>query len=233
MCTLLRTSKFAVLSPDDRLPDYDKAYMDSFEVICGDISFELSQRKANISKQFTNNLTYGEITCEAIKAIVNHINIDRSGYDCRPLRAFYDLGSGSGRAVVAAALCNAFNSCIGIEISSELHNLALTLSDRWKTFCADKFLKKYSELNFIQGSFLELSVCDWLDGDVIFINSTCFNKAMMDSLSTLCRGLRLGSYVITLTHTLSDAEGLFKIICEDRLTMSWGMADVFIHKKVS
>jgi tRNA G46 methylase TrmB len=37
---------------------------------------------------------------------------------------FVDIGSGSGKAVFAAALLHKFDDCVGIEILEGLHNLA-------------------------------------------------------------------------------------------------------------
>lgn len=61
---------------------------------------------------------------------------------------------------------------------------------------------------------------DWRQGDIIFINSTCFDKDLMNHLSYLCTGLKSGSIVITLTHMLSK-ESDCDCVHELRLEMSW------------
>lgn len=40
---------------------------------------------------------------------------------------FYDLGSGVGKAVIAAAILHNFDKCVGIEYLGSLHSLALSL----------------------------------------------------------------------------------------------------------
>lgn len=45
---------------------------------------------------------------------------------------FYDLGSGSGKAVFAAALYHPFKKCVGYEILENLHNISMILKDKWE-----------------------------------------------------------------------------------------------------
>jgi hypothetical protein len=40
-------------------------------------------------------------------------------------------------------------------------------------------------IDFIAGSILDPSVCDWSDGDLVFANSHCFGAPMMEQLSRL------------------------------------------------
>lgn len=42
-----------------------------------------------------------------------------------PGGAFYDLGSGTGKAVLAAALLHDFDECKGIEIADSLYDVSM------------------------------------------------------------------------------------------------------------
>lgn len=50
---------------------------------------------------------------------------------CRPLR-FCDVGCGSGKLVVAAAMLFPFTACCGVEVMGGLHQLAEQLAVQWR-----------------------------------------------------------------------------------------------------
>ena len=76
-------------------------------------------------------------------------------------------------------------------------------------------------VSFIHASFLDHT--SWMiDGDVIFMNSTCFDRDLIESVSTHAQCMKAGSFFITLTHSLNPSSG-FEVIEELRLTMNWGM----------
>jgi hypothetical protein len=73
---------------------------------------------------------------------------------------------------------------------------------------------------------------NWLRGNVIFLNSTCFDSELMETISGHCSSLASGTIVITLTNMLLTAEvSQCELLHEVRLEMSWGMADFFIYRK--
>jgi hypothetical protein len=73
---------------------------------------------------------------------------------------------------------------------------------------------------------------NWLRGNVIFINSTCFDSELMETISGHCSFLSSGTIVITLTNMLLATEvSQCELLHEVRLEMSWGMADFFIYRK--
>ena len=129
------------------------------------------------------SFVYGEITYPSFATILKHIKpyIKRDG-------VFYDLGSGTGRPVFAAALLSDFSRCRGIELVPELHQEADMHLERYE----EKLLANYSlddyytnqrrrqTIEFIQGDILEV---DWSDGDVVFANSTCFDRELMERLA--------------------------------------------------
>lgn len=80
------------------------------------------------------NLTYGEITFETLGTILEKIrkiygkpNKGSSGplgYLQRRGGIFYDLGSGTGKAVIGAAILHNFDVCYGIEYLEGLYSLS-------------------------------------------------------------------------------------------------------------
>lgn len=147
---------------------------------------ELSQEKS---------LIYGEVEFESFYRILRKINPAPGG-------VFYDLGSGTGKAVFAARLTRDFDKCIGIEILTSLHQAAQAVvrnyNDRIKSYLS---LTEKQDVAVFEGSFCDF---DWSDGDLVFANSTCFSDELMQQVSDLAGRLKPGSIVVTFTKGMNS-----------------------------
>ncbi|RYG52553.1 hypothetical protein EON66_09665 [archaeon] len=115
---------------------------------------------------------------------------------------FYDIGSGTGKAVFFAALVHAWDTCVGIELLSGLHEASLEMLSRWHSDEIRPKLPPHAvecPIHFLQD---DITAYDWSDGDVVFANSTCFDEALMLSLATTADRMRLGSFMVTFTKRL-------------------------------
>lgn len=145
-------------------------------------------------------LTYGEINFESIARIIYIIKFDYGGIN-RGIsnhyvissclinmhvggEMFYDLGSGTGKAALSAAIVHPFKICCGVEILPDLHNIALDLKQKWDEYLSSKQLVA-SSLEYVCGSFFSKMDCDWTKGDVVFVNSHCLTDDMMLQLSIM------------------------------------------------
>lgn len=169
------------------------------------------------------SLTYGEIDFKSFQTILQRFSSTRG-------KTFYDLGSGTGRALVEARLLCDFDECIGIEILSSLHEKAVKVvanfdQPRFRNVLSLSVPSK--DVKVYEGSILE---DDWSDGDFIFANSTCFSLDLIDSISKLGEKLRPGSIFVTFTKALTSKA--FEVLEQVRLKMSWGPATVYIHKRL-
>ena len=162
------------------------------------------------------SLTFGEVPLSSLACILaRHV----------PLTAgdvFADLGSGLGRGVVAALLCHSFSLVVGVELLDCLHCAALTVIRRLPPSSTSD-----TAVRLVSGDFLDSG--DWLSADVVFVNSTCFDCALIERLSERCEQLRLGSRVLTLTNPLRSQQ--FHAQQLGSYAMSWGAADVWLHCK--
>jgi len=68
-------------------------------------------------------LIYGEVEYKSFYRVLRKINAPPGG-------VFYDLGSGTGKAVFAARLTQDFQRCVGIEILNGLHSQGKVVLDR-------------------------------------------------------------------------------------------------------
>jgi hypothetical protein len=150
-------------------------------------SLSQNERRTNQDLDISTSLTYGEIDTSSFYKILRRLG------PCTGQR-FYDLGSGTARAVLQAKTVCDFKECHGIEILGSLHNAALSVIPRYAHACTTHNI--YGSNSSTDGSadniHLKLGsiaggkgACPWSYGDVIFANSTCFTAALMDDIKSL------------------------------------------------
>jgi len=95
-----------------------------------------------------------------------------------------------------------------------------------------EFNQKLPELESVNGDFLKYS---WSNASVVFANSTCFSKDLMEQILLKAELLRKGAIVITFTKKLpgTSRSPNWEVHEGFRRYMSWGIATVYIHKKVN
>ncbi|CAM9418751.1 unnamed protein product [Ectocarpus sp. 4 AP-2014] len=169
-------------------------------------------------------LIYGEVDFASFATILREIS---ALTESKTGEIFYDLGSGTGKALYVARLTQDFTHCVGIEILQPLHTAAQLVTNRFNAH-VKRLLDRRCPQNasVFAGSFLEY---DWSDGDCVFANSTCFPEDLMDALARQAEELKPGSIVVTFTKGLDSTA--FEVLSKRRFEMSWGPATVFIHRR--
>ncbi|CAM9911789.1 unnamed protein product, partial [Discosporangium mesarthrocarpum] len=171
------------------------------------------------------SLIYGEVNFLSFVDILRRVSVLVNPY---PGGIFYDLGSGTGKAVFAARLTQDFSHCVGIEILESLHHAAQKVTARYERFFRPFLHGGYpQDVTVSHSSFLE---SDWSDGDVVFANSTCFPSHLMEKLEWQAELLKPGAVVITFTKGLSSKQ--FELLDKKSFRMSWGPATVFVHRRI-
>ncbi|CAH0492775.1 unnamed protein product [Peronospora farinosa] len=179
---------------------------------------ELSSEARKSSNLIKSSYVYGEIQFFPFADIIRWVAPFLPEF-----ATFYDLGSGIGKAVIAASLVHPFEQAIGIELFEPL------------VHCAEKrkvALEKLktpllqTDIDFITGSLL---TSKWEDGDVVFCHGTCFDDKEWTQISLAAEKLKQGAFFISTTHVLRT--GLFEVIKSVKFTMSWGLATVYIHRR--
>ena len=84
----------------------------------------------------------------------------------------------------------------------------------------------------MQFSFLnnDALTVDWSNADIVFINSTCFNRSLMVDLSVQAKALAPGALVVTTTKRLVGPA--FDLVEELQMEESWGDATVYIQQRI-
>jgi len=196
----------------------------------------LSERKEKSLNGYTafgcdlnRSLVYGEVKFSALCEVLYNTT------QLAPGGVFYDLGSGAGRGVFAAQVIHGFDKAYGIELLESLWKLSKEVLEehkktqkegkRKKSKKKSNGLTKEPDIDFICGDICEY---DWSDGDVIFINSTCFDYQLMEILSRKAEILKKGAYVLTLTKTLQSTQ--FELVESKAYIMSWGTGTVHTQR---
>jgi hypothetical protein len=206
----------------------------------------MSDRLAiGVSGSKPHNLTYGEITSidsfARILGLIRDNGYAKFFFDKYPNveRKFYDLGSGSGRCVIAAAIlsecgaCDMMDSAEGIEILPSLYGLS-RYADIQYAYVAQREGFASTRVNFYKDDILRIEgdeAIDWTDGAIVFANSTCFQKDLFYSMAKHAQRMRLGSVFVTNSKQLPSSSG-FDLVEEIRLPFSWGHGDIHIHVKM-
>lgn len=150
---------------------------------------------------------------------------------------FYDLGSGTGKPVIAMSLIYHFKRLIGIEFLDNLFKLSLSVKQSYDSSINNQF-ENYRQLfnfdtpnqvEFLQGDFLKHN---WEDTSIIFANSTCFSPKMMNSIASKAnKECKSGTIIITFTKRLTSLNVDWELRDGFRRLMSWGLATIYIHRR--
>ena len=163
------------------------------------------------------DLIYGEIEFEPFIALLSCCNI-------HPKTQFYDLGSGTGKAVIAAAMVYPIQRAVGIELLENLHQCAEQQKNKLAQCAA--YTKKTANINFICNNFLDCSI---EQADLVYINATAFIGEHWTAITQHLTQLKTGSQCICISKKLISNQ--FQLIRCTKLAMSWGVVFAYIYQK--
>jgi hypothetical protein len=143
-----------------------------------------AQEATKRSGQPSKSILYGEVQPDTLVQLLEHVG-------ARPGQKYFDLGSGTGKTVIAAWLMGL--DATGVEL----------VGKRWNTACMSMLqakrlgFKKRKDgpgLAFLHNSFSDV---DLSDADIIFVNSKTFSPEMMAGLAEKSQHLRVGAKIIS------------------------------------
>ena len=143
---------------------------------------------------------------------------------------FYDLGSGSGKAALSAALFFNVNKSVGVELLPPLYEQSNTLLkkaiQRFQQKDIEKiYLPQMDRIQFINDSFLHY---DFGDADIIYVAATCLTDTTWNELISKMARLKPGSRIIVATRMIHHEQ--FESIYQGIELMSWGLCPIRIYK---
>ncbi len=195
-------------------------FNDLFLGVDGYLLADLSKRKFNLKENA--EFTYGEINFDEFAKILQEAEIKSNQ------QVFYDLGSGVGKAVMAAALSGYFKKVCGIELLPDLFQASEKVLTRFNQEVKSLFLEAEKlEIIFRNENFFET---DFSDVDVVFIQCTCMKDEIMNKLAGKLEVLKSGSLVLTATKKLPSEKFVIKKVAEHQL--GWGKATIYFQIKI-
>jgi hypothetical protein len=162
---------------------------------------------------------YGEIEFESFIALLSI---------CKPNNdtIFYDLGSGTGKAVLACSMVFNITYSVGVELFSNLHHCA---EERHQCL---KMLPNYQQnaqkITFINDNLLSVTLTQ---STLVFINATLFLGELWRQISYHLEQLPPQALVISTTKPINSKK--FTIEKITIVTMSWGLVNAFIQRRLS
>lgn len=160
---------------------------------------------------------YGEIDFLSFIALLSLVKPN-------PNTVFYDLGSGVGKAVIAAAMVFPLKKSIGIEILPELHQASCAALNHMAQF--EQYKRVATSCHFILADFLNAPLDD---ANLIFINSSTLFGTTWEKLCQRLHDFPQIETIITTSKPLLSA-----VFLPDRCTtvqMSWGLVAAYIHTR--
>lgn len=189
-----------------------------FKELYADVSGYALSHEARVNND-APQYVYGEIDFESFVALL-------SLYKPNKDTVFYDLGSGTGKAVITCAMMFDVKKSCGIEYFSNLTDCAKKQQQRLSQI--PEYAERAKAIEFIQGDFLTSSV---QDATIMFINSTAFLGDYWAIVSKHLEQLKVGTIVITCSKAV--ASPCFSVQEVKEVIMSWGTITMYIQSRVA
>lgn len=101
----------------------EKIFDTLYETVDGYAVSGAAKKKLGLTDEI---FTYGEITFDGFAALLEAL-------DARGRGTFYDLGAGTGKPVIAAALLGNFSRLVGVELVPDLAAAASAVAERLRS----------------------------------------------------------------------------------------------------
>lgn len=170
----------------------------------------IEERKAN-DKAEDQSLTYGELDFAIVNNLITMLKNQHTRFYAGS-GIFLDLGSGCGKACVAAALSHQFEKVVGVETMACLDEFAQKANEKYKEVVIPvkegEPAAEKAEIQFIKGDFVadlattlepiapQIAVCVAV--------ATCFGEEQMNTLATLATKMADNALIVTYSQELPD-----------------------------
>ena len=160
---------------------------------------------------------YGEINFVSFIALLSLAKPDKN-------TIFYDLGSGTGKAVLACAMVFKVKKSVGIELFKPLHGVAC--KQQQTLSCIPEYNSISQAIHFIHQDFLTVNLCQ---ATLVFINATGFIGATWIAISQRLTDTKNCTTVISTSKALISTA--FTTTHITTVQMSWGVVKAYIQQR--
>lgn len=163
---------------------------------------------------------YGEIEFETFIAL---LGLCKPNHDT----VFYDLGSGTGKAVLACAMVFPVKKSAGIELFEELYLSAVEHKNLLAAL--PQYQKAAETIVFDHGNFLKFPL---QDANLIFMNSTAFiGDYWLQVSQHLEQQLKPGAIVLSASKALVSDH--FVTQHSTQVAMGWGVVTIYMQERIA
>ena len=207
---------FCFSNPDKKLFDGLYSNIDGYDVS------RIARMK--LTEEENNHLIYGELEFKGLdklyksKRLVDKINSSK---------VFYDLGSGSGKVIIASdILIPNVEKFIGVELLPELYDTSNEVKSRYSVINQEKA----SKVCFINENFFNVN---YADADIIFLHYPIKNseESYLKLENKFSKELKKGAVIISGIRELKDLK-TFPLIDKIKVPTSYGKTILFCHIKI-
>ncbi|MBN1209840.1 MAG: SAM-dependent methyltransferase [Myxococcaceae bacterium] len=193
-----------------------------FDRLYADVpAYEIAQSEKKRMGMQDLSTTYGEILPQAFHEVLSAVS-PREG------EVFFDLGSGTGKATLLAALAFPFSRSVGIELLPGLGDAARQVLGRFDAEVRPGLSPEYQQrkIEYLDGDFLRY---DLSEADVVFAHGTCYPHEVIGQLGVKLAELRPGSRVVFVGHTFDTPE--LKFLRMMLMKTDWGSALAALYER--
>lgn len=195
-----------------------------FTSLYADVDGRALSVKEREDKQYSSpSFIYGEVVPDSFYQILK----EASPYLGK---VFYDLGSGTGKAVMLAHLLFDFSESNGVELLSLCYQASVEVKNRYEKEFRPSIAKDIgdsSQISFLHGNFLDFDISD---ADFIFLNSVCFEEDLFESLKVKLESIRPHAHVVSISRPLHSP--YFHQYKLEMYKFSWGSANAYFYRKL-
>lgn len=199
------------------------AAKDVFESLyTGIAGYEVSHSQRKRDNLEDRSLIYGEVLPAGFHQLLTQANPPAGG-------VFYDLGSGSGKAIVLAALLGSFSRLVGVEILSDLVETSRSVLARFDAEVRPTLPpeQQAQKIEFLSTDLLSI---DFSDADLVFTHSTCFESNLLKAMGEKLGELKKGAKVIGIGRTIPSAH--LNKLQTTMIELDWGSTGGVLYERI-
>ncbi|CAM9789346.1 unnamed protein product [Ectocarpus sp. 6 AP-2014] len=192
---------------------------------------EISQQNRINASLMQDSVAYGEIDISHfLKVMVKlkriHGNMMSAG------GSFWDLGSGVGKCVIAAAMMHNWESCYGVECLEDLRAAARPTLERWRKEEVPKLhsVKAKIRVDFINADAMKQK--GWVAEATLLFVHTNFSAKDIIEIKTKANGMKVGAIALSVSLAAVN-EDKWGLLAVEQIKTSWGSANLYIHEKLA
>lgn len=168
-----------------------------------------------------SDILYGELPFITWNGILKKVQPKENG-------VFLDIGSGTGRIVIASRLLYNFKKVIGVELLKGLHNQACEIKEHFDATISHQIedYTKNCNIEFLNKNVFDI---DLSEADFVFMNHPFKDRELFKMIEEkLAKELKPQSKIVTIIRSLEDKK--FKSLGSAQYDFSWGKSTAFFHE---